>query len=55
MKQLHYTIAIVTMLIVMSQWASPTLSDPPIPRIDWQELEELLGDDPDNSVGEEMC
>ncbi len=53
------TIISVLMLIgVFALWASPALSAPadsPLPRIDWQEFEDLIREDPEIAVGEEMC
>jgi len=52
----HILIAVFTLLLALVFWAPPVLAEPTPPKIDWKELQDLLGgENPEHAVGEQMC
>jgi len=54
----RFTIIAVTVLALgLSVRPLPALADPPPPKIDWKQFQDLLDadEDKDSVVGEEMC
>jgi len=59
MTSRRQTVAVTILFLgALSLWVSPARSaadEPPPPRFDWQELEDIIREDPEIAVGEEMC